>query len=237
MNYLTYPCKVMKLTQNHSEGNHINHSSGKPLDYPIDEACEGTGRSCFYCPCDEMRVVKLYTAGVNTVWLSSAAPVVMPMGSAFVTMMVEHLNDDDMRRLAVGQVFHRGEKMFREGNDGAVGNHFHISVGTGSIRAGGWEKNSKGAWVLRVTGRPITAAEAFYITETEILCSGGYALERVEKEKEMDNIPDQYAATAVAWAIQNKILLGDEQGDQRLHQPITRQDALVMLYRALQIRY
>lgn len=48
-----------------------------------------------------------------------------------------------------------------------------------------------------------------------------------------DNQPDAYAIQAVDWAIQNKILLGDDQGDLKLHENCTRQDVLVFLYRAL----
>ncbi len=233
MNYLVYPCKKMKLTQNHTDGNHRAHSAGISADYPVDECCGDTGRGWFYCPCDEMKVVKKYTAGVNTVWLESTSPVVMPVGSAYVTVMVEHLNDDDMEKLAVGQTFRRGEKMFREGKDGATGNHFHMAVGTGHKNGGGWSKNSKGAWVLTVTGRPLTADEAFYLEDTEVINAKGYSFKTKPKEEKMDNIPDKYAAAAVAWALQQKVLVGDEKGDQGLHQPITRQDAVVMIYRAI----
>lgn len=234
MNYLAYPCKTMKLTQSHTDGNHARHNSGSPKDYPIDECCGDTGRGWFYCPCDKMKVVKKYTAGINTVWLESVTPVVMPMGTAYVTVMVEHLNDDDMNRLSVGQVFKRGEKMFREGKDGATGNHFHISVGTGHIKEGGWCKNSAGAWVLQVMGKCICADKAFFVEDTNIVADKSYVFLPMPKaQPAQDNLPDKYAAAAVAWALQNKILVGDDTGNQKLHSPITRQDAIVMLHRAL----
>ncbi len=125
MNYLTYPCKVMKLTQSHLVGNHRNHSFGKPWDYPIDECCGDTGRGYFYCPCDEMKIVKIYgvgSGGVNTVWMTSVSPVVMPKGAAYVTIMVEHAEDEDLKKIKVGQRFKRGEAMFREGKHGTTGN-------------------------------------------------------------------------------------------------------------------
>ena len=50
--------------------------------------------------------------------------------------------------------------------------------------------------------------------------------------KKLDNTPDAYAKEAVAWAINNGILSGSN-GDYMLHKNITRQDALVFLYRAL----
>lgn len=53
-----------------------------------------------------------------------------------------------------------------------------------------------------------------------------------EPEPEMDNVPDDYAREAVSWAVNNHILLGTPGGDLKLHEPVTRQDLLVILYRA-----
>ena len=53
------------------------------------------------------------------------------------------------------------------------------------------------------------------------------------KNKTFDNTPDAYAKEAVEWAIKNGILKGTEEGDYKLHSNVTRQDALVFLYRAL----
>ena len=238
MNYLIYPTKTMNITQTDTMGNHYNHSLGSPKDYPFDEACADTGRDWFYCPCDEMKIVRIYGvggSGVNTVWLKSTAPVSMPIGSAYVTIMVEHPEDYDLRRLKVGQRFKRGEKIFREGKDGnATGNHFHISVGTGDIIGNGWSSNGK-AWVLTTTGKVLKASEAFYLDGQTIRRSGGYNFKNKPKEDEdmaKDNTPDKYAAESVNWAIKNKILLGDDTGDYKLHAPVTRQDMLVFLYRA-----
>lgn len=45
-------------------------------------------------------------------------------------MMVIHPNDD----ISVGDKFTRGHAVFKEGDDGyALGYHFHISSGIGSI--------------------------------------------------------------------------------------------------------
>jgi hypothetical protein len=49
----------------------------------------------------------------------------------------------------------------------------------------------------------------------------------------LDNIPDAYAKEAVEWAVKNGIMTGGTNGDLMLHKNITRQDALVFLYRAL----
>lgn len=62
----------------------------------------------------------------------------------------------------------------------------------------------------------------------------GFAVPKYDKEVvKTDNKPESYAKAAVDWAVKNKILLGTENGDYMLHSNITRQDFLVMLYRAL----
>ena len=48
-----------------------------------------------------------------------------------------------------------------------------------------------------------------------------------------DNTADSYAKEAVNWAINKGILKGNESGDYMLHSPISRQDMLVFLYRAI----
>ena len=237
MNYLTYPTQVMNITQNHMDGNHLKHSIGRPWDYPFDEACEGTGRSAFYCPCDEMKVVKIYgvgSGGVNTVWLESTGKVDTPVGSAVVTIMVEHPEDEDLKKLKIGQIFKRGEQIFREGKDGATGNHFHISVATGKIVGSGWVNNGN-AYVIDTgnNGVPLRADHAFYIDGVRIRNAAGYEFKTLPKEEiKMDNTPDKYAKEAVEWAKKNGILKGDEQGNLKLHEPVTRQDMLVFLHRA-----
>lgn len=169
-NYATYPCSTMNITQTYN-GNtsHIQCSSGTPFDFPTDEACENTGRSWMYCPCDEMEVVRL--SGVNdsdhtnAIWLKSTSKVNMPIGEDYLVMMVIHPEDDDLGSIQVGQKFHRGDPMFREGQDGvATGNHFHISLGTGNGIVGtGWQRNNLEGWVLLPAGQPIKIEEGFYL--------------------------------------------------------------------------
>ena len=55
-----------------------------------------------------------------------------------------------------------------------------------------------------------------------------------DKEVIMDNTPAPYAAEAVAWAVENGILQGDETGDLKLSEPLTRQQACVLLHRLWQ---
>ncbi len=150
-NYLTYPCEVMNITQGYT-GNtsHSPHNRGTPKDYPWDEACENSGRSQMFCPCDEMVIRRIYTKGTNTIWLESTTECELADGTSdYVTLMVTHPNDSDISRLKEVQRFTRGDFICYEGTDGnASGNHFHFAVGKGKMKGNGWVQNSKGAWVL-----------------------------------------------------------------------------------------
>ncbi len=165
-NYLTYPCKVMNITQGYA-GNysHGPHTTGTPKDYPWDEACENTGRSPMYCPCDEMKIVRIYTKGTNTIWLESTSEVYFADGTSdYVTLMVTHPNDNDIARLKVGRIFKRGEPICHEGTDGnATGNHFHFAVGKGQRKGNGWAQNSNKKWVLTTTNGSKKPETMFYI--------------------------------------------------------------------------
>ena len=183
-----------------------------------------------------MKVVKIYgvgSGGVNTVWLESTAKVDMPAGRAIVTVMVEHVEDEDLLALKIGQTFVRGERIFREGEDGVIGNHFHISVATGKITGAGWVSNGK-AYVIDTgdSGTPLRADHAFYIDDVRIRNAAGYQFKEIPKEgPDMDNTPDKYAEKAIQWGKEKKIIQGDQNGDLHLHDPITRQDVVVMLHR------
>lgn len=58
-----------------------------------------------------------------------------------------------------------------------------------------------------------------------------------EKDCFRDNKPDSWAEEAVNWAIQNNIIRGDSDlnPDYKLHDNVTRQDAIVFLYRLYNI--
>lgn len=186
-NYLIYPSKVQNITQNYSNSyTHKPHTTGNIKDYPIDEACADGGRSYMYCPCDEMKIVKIYgvgNGGTNTIWLQSTSKVNFADGTSnYVTIMVTHPNDDTLRNLKVGQTFKRKAAMFLEGTDGnATGNHFHISVGKGTMTEGGWSQNSNGKWVLRTSAGACKPEAAFYVDTsfTTVKSSNGISFKKL----------------------------------------------------------
>lgn len=56
-------------------------------------------------------------------------------------------------------------------------------------------------------------------------------VKEVEPVSLNNNIPDEYAKEAVSWAQENGILTGTADGNLNLHQPCTRQQLIVMLWR------
>lgn len=50
-------------------------------------------------------------------------------------------------------------------------------------------------------------------------------------ETALDNTPYEWAKDAVEWAVDRKILRGNEKGDLRLSSPVTREEVVTMLYR------
>ena len=197
-NYLTYPCKVMNITQGYTGSyTHSQHNIGSPKDYPWDEACEGSGRSAMYCPCDEIKIKKIYgvgNRGTNTIWLESTSKVFFADGtSGYFTMLIIHPNDSDIRGLYVGQKFKRGQIICYEGTDGnATGNHFHFSAGKG--KNGTWTENSRGKWVLTCSGGTYKPEKLFYIDPefTTVKNAGGIVFKELPKTYE----PGKYVVTA-----------------------------------------
>ena len=180
MNYLTYPMKTMRITQNYNgKTSHYPHTAGHPKDYPIDEGGKDTGKDKIYCPCDKMKVRRIYgvgAGGTNTIWLESCEKMSFADGTSdYFTMMITHPNDEDLRSIKVGDCFRKGEAVTSEGSDGASANHLHISGGKGRFKGNGWVKNTKGKYVLDCTGGGCKPENLFYIDPdfTKVLSKGG----------------------------------------------------------------
>lgn len=188
-NYLTYPFKVMRITQNYKgKTSHLPHTLGNIKDYPIDEGGKDSGRDAVHCTCDKMKVKRVYgvgNGGVNTIWLESCEKVHFADGTRdFCTMLITHPNDSDLRGIKVGKIFKRGDVICHEGMDGATGNHIHLSAGKGRYIGNGWKKNSKGKYVLTCTGGAFKPEKLFYIDDnfTKIISAGGIAFKKLPAE-------------------------------------------------------
>ena len=179
----------MRITQNYlGKTSHYPHTVGSPKDYPIDEGGKDTGKDAIYCPCDKMKVKRVYgvgTGGTNTIWLESTEKVHFADGIRdFFTMLITHPNDADLKYIKVGQVFLRGQAITKEGSDGATANHLHISGGKGKFKGNGWKKNSKGKYVLDCTGGAYKPEQLFYIDPsfTTVMSKGGISFKNLPKE-------------------------------------------------------
>lgn len=194
MNYLTYPFKVMNITQGYNDNfTHKRHSEGDLKDYPIDDACGSGSNSYFYCPCDEMVVKKVYGVGLkasNTVWLESTSPVVTPTFTDFITIMVVHPEDKDLKNIYKGKIYKRGEALFPKGADGyATGPHFHIALGRGKMSALGWAKNNLGLWILKTTQYNIKPEHGMFIDKnfTSVKSAQNLNFMELANDKEKNN--------------------------------------------------
>lgn len=188
-NYLIYPTKYMNITQNYSDSySHRGYSTGNPKSYPIDDAGKDSGKDYFFIPCNKMVVKRVYgvgNSGINTIWLESTDKVYFANGTYdYVTILVSHPEDSDLKNIKVGKVYTKGEAIFKEGKDGydrgmATGNHFHIDVSKGKFTGNGWVKNSKGSWTI--TGNSIKPEDAFYIDKsfTKIINNRGLKFKEV----------------------------------------------------------
>lgn len=176
-NFLIYPFKTMWISQNYNANGNPNnshwwYSHGNPADYPLDERGADYGRDWFYCPCDEMEIVKIYGVGntrqTNTIWMTSTSKVIFAdLTTDYATIMCIHPNDDDLKKLKVGQKFKRFDKIFREGTDGhATGNHIHFEVGKGKMKGGGWAENNKGKWLLTTTDGAMKPEKAMAVDKS-----------------------------------------------------------------------
>ena len=141
-----------------------------------------------YAPCGVVvkRIYGVGNRGVNTIWLESTEKVLFADGTTdYVTFLATHPNDDDLKKIREGQRFKQGDKICREGIDGATGYHIHLSVGKGKFSGNGWVQNSKGKYVLTATGGAVKPENAFWIDPyfTKVISSGGLSFKKLPKEK------------------------------------------------------
>ena len=193
-NYLTYPCKVMRITQTHSgASSHSKHT----LDRPWDESCEDSGRSSCYCPCNEMIVKRVYgvgNGGANSIFLESTTPVLFADGTEdYLSWQITHSEDEDLRNISVGKIYCRGDAICKEGGDGGANtrykNHFHFSARKGKFVTSNCWDGSTGAWCIVTNNSSIpTAPDLFYVDTkfTKIEDAKGYKFKNLPADAIVD---------------------------------------------------
>ena len=142
-----------------------------------------------------MVVKKVYGVGLrasNTIWLESTTPVITPTFTDYITIMIVHPKDKDLKNVYVGRKYQRNEALFPKGADGfATGPHFHITLGRGKMSGSGWAKNNLGLWILKTTGYNIKPEHGMFIDKNFTTIKNTRNIEFLslnDEEKEEDNI-------------------------------------------------
>ena len=131
-----------------------------------------------------------------------------------------------------------GNRVTIDHGDGVVTKYYHLANGSIPVQVGdsvtagqvigqmgstGYSTGAHLHFQIEIYGEPVDP-QPFLLGEEDIPEESG---------AEMDNIPAEWAEDAVAWAVENGILYGDENGNYRLHENCTREMMLVFLYRAV----
>lgn len=189
MNYAIYPFKNMRITQGYlGTTSHKPHTTGSPKDYPIDEGGKDTGKEACYCPCDEIVIKRVYgvaNRGTNTIFWESTSECNFADGSTgYLCGLFTHTVDSDLANVKVGKKFKRGEIVCKEGTDGGVGMHLHMSFGKGKIKGSGWVANTNGKYVLTPTVSACKPEQLLYIDKnfTNVISSAGLTFKNMPKE-------------------------------------------------------
>lgn len=187
--FAIYPFRYMNITQRHDEGNHGPHFIGATnySDKPWDEALKDAGRSYFEPQNDFVveEVLGINSITTNTVRLKSVNKLYIPFKNEpdYLHITLTHMNEDNLKEVAVGQILSKGTKILLEGTDGfTTGNHFHITANLGNYY--GFLQNNNGKWCYTYD-KSLLPNEAFYLDSnyTEVINSKGYSFTPVPRDE------------------------------------------------------
>ena len=108
----------------------------------------------------------------------------------------------------------------------SLGDHVTAGQVIGQMGSTGASTGAHLHFQMEIRGEPVDPLP--YIVGEDVLIGAGGA-------SEQDNEPAEWSAEAVAWAIENGILYGDEHGNLMLHQPCTREQMIVFLHRVYRL--
>lgn len=135
-----------------------------------------------------------------------------------------------------------GNRVTIDHGDGLVTKYFHLKNGSIPVQVGDHVYAGQEIGYMGSTGYSTGAHLHFQLEYNgEPIDPLPFILGDGEEEEadqsvdatEMDNTPAAWAEDAVNWAIANGIIHGDENGNLHLHEPMTCERFLVLLYRAL----
>ena len=207
--YSIYPFEYMRITQNHKGeipgssqiGNHLAHwyPNADYSDKPWDEACKDGGQS-YFVPKNDYKIVEILGLGTtttNAVRLQTCNKVIIPLNNeeVILELTLTHMDESCIKKLKVGQIIHKNEKVIWEGKDGADAYHFHCTANKGEY--GGFKYNSNRKWVFAYK-KSLIPPEAFFVDDSvKILNPDNYkfkevpAMEKVGKPVERNTKVDQ----------------------------------------------
>ena len=150
-----FPMKVMNISQNYYQGNHIPHWKGAERgrkDYPIDICGKDSGRDILYAQCD-CKITFIQAKNdpnwTNKMILVSTCKIeTAKYGTKQIFFKCVHFPYSNVAKygLKVGKTFKQGEAFCTEGKDNhCTGNHIHFTCGIGYADKSVVNKNGK--WV------------------------------------------------------------------------------------------
>lgn len=180
MEYAIYPFEYIRITQTHAEGNHLPHWNPFKdyADKPWDEGVKDSGRS-YFIPQNDYIVDEIILSSYS-VRLTTKNKVITPFKNEadYLHITLTHIEQNDLKKLKVGQIIHKGEKLILEGKGGASAYHFHITANFGKYY--GIKLNSNGKYCF-VYDKSLLPDEAFFVdlSFTQILNARIYNFKQV----------------------------------------------------------
>ncbi len=172
--------EYMRVTQGYGkyEGGAVDYTSYSHTgSWALDLGGRDLDKDWAYAPCDV--VVKRIYGEYNAVWFETLEKVLCADGKERkLIFMLLHIDDEDRDALGIvaGKVFRYGEKFYREGSAGAIGNHIHLEVGEAPFTGTGWSKTGikdrTGAYVWKINNQ-LKPDEIFILGRDVIVINDG----------------------------------------------------------------
>ncbi len=194
--------EYMRVTQGYGryEGGAVDYTSYSHTgSWALDLGGRDLGKDWAYAPCDI--VVKRIYGEYNAVWFETLDKVLCADGKerklVFLLLHIDNADRDDLG-LAVGKIFRQGEKFYREGSAGAIGNHIHLEVGEAPFYPTGWQKTNikdrTGSYVWKIN-KQLKPDEIFILGRDVIVMNGGdyHWMQEDSRDNTIDSLAQENA--------------------------------------------
>lgn len=178
-----YPFDYMRITQRHDEGNHLPHWKDVTnySDKPWDEAVKDSGRQ-YFIPQNDYIVDEIILSSYS-IRLTTKNKVITPYKNEpdYLHLTLTHIEQNDLKKLKVGQTINKGEKLILEGKGGASAYHFHITANFGNYY--GIKLNNNDKYVF-CYDKSLIPDEAFFVDKsfTNIINNKNYNFKEYKKD-------------------------------------------------------